>query len=68
VKNKDAKEEITLFVSRDTSLPVKIIYKLTGASDAVVVRVRSFEAGITKGAKFAFKKSDYKGYEVIDFM
>lgn len=65
--NKTTLKSITLAISQATGLPVEIRYRSEGVSEEVVVRIVKIESGMLKDAVFKFDRSDYKGYEVVDF-
>lgn len=64
---KSTLKSITLAISQTSGLPVEIRYRSEGVSDEVVVRIVKIEAGMLKDAVFKFDRTDYKGYEVVDF-
>lgn len=70
LKPRDTKsplQRITLVVDRTTGLPVEMRYLSDGLSEDVVVRMVKIEAGLPKKAVFAFDRSKYKGYDIVDF-
>ena len=60
--------QVTLDVDRETGLPVRLSYRLEGASAPISIGIdRIVPHAAADPASFVFNRSKYKGFEMIDF-